>query len=240
MEHKITGIKPIKVKKRYVLAIEQILNLLKEKYYKLGDRLPSERVMSNRLGVSRASIREAYSALEIAGVLESRIGSGTYIKSEDIDPFYENKIKNISSKEHSTYEVLELRKVIEDMAVSLAVKNAVYEDILELENILIKMKSEMKPGKAYTLDTDALFHLLIAKSGGNAALFDVLFNVLKVYKGKLLNSVIEILEKSPGYLDKDIEFHSNMVKYIKNKDLKNARYVMRKHFDEIEKYILGN
>ena len=64
----------------------------------MDKKLPPERLMAKKLGVSRPSVREAYSALEIAGILESRAGSGTYVKSVNINKFYLNKIEDISKK----------------------------------------------------------------------------------------------------------------------------------------------
>ena len=92
-------IKPIETKKRYALVIDQISNLIKKGAFKKGDKLPPERIMAKKLGVSRPSVREAYSALEIAGILESRVGSGTYVQSENINDFLQKNINYIDTKE---------------------------------------------------------------------------------------------------------------------------------------------
>ncbi|MCK5093139.1 MAG: FadR family transcriptional regulator, partial [Spirochaetes bacterium] len=74
-------IKPIETKKRYVLVIDQILDLIRDGAFKTGDKLPPERIMATKLKVSRPSVREAYCVLEIVGILESKVGSGTFVKA---------------------------------------------------------------------------------------------------------------------------------------------------------------
>ena len=71
--------------------------------------------MAEKLEVSRPSVREAYCVLEIVGILESKVGSGTYVKSGDIDQISINKIRDISTQEESPYEILEVRKIIEQI-----------------------------------------------------------------------------------------------------------------------------
>ena len=97
--------------------------------FKAGDKLPPERTIAAKLGVSRPSVREAYCVLEIVGILESKVGSGTYVQSNNIDQISMSKIRDISTQEESPYEILEVRKLIEPEIVSLAVKNATDKEV---------------------------------------------------------------------------------------------------------------
>ena len=230
-------IKPIETKKRYALVIDQISNLIKKGAFKKGDKLPPERIMAKKLGVSRPSVREAYSALEIAGILESRVGSGTYVQSENINGFFEKKINDIAAKEESPYEIFGLRKIIEPEIVALAAKNAKPENISEIESILKRMKSQIKDGQSYTLETDRMFHLTIAKASGNSVLLHTLRYVLDLTEEELWKKIRGQIIKSPEHLTKDIEYHEKVFNCIKNKDVKNARIIMKKHFTEILKEI---
>jgi GntR family transcriptional repressor for pyruvate dehydrogenase complex len=229
--------KPIETKKRYVLVIDQILDQMQKGVFKAGDVLPPERVVAEKLGVSRPSVREAYSVLEMVGILESKVGSGTYVKSSNIDNFYKNKIKDISATEESPYEILEVRKIIEPEAACLAAKSASKEDIVEIENILQQMKSEMKNHSSYTLETDALFHLRIAKASGNAMLFNVMQYILNISNKRLWEVIREELVRTPGHLETDMKAHQDILRSLKNKDFKNARTIMKKHLSQIQKEI---
>lgn len=215
-----------------------MLDIIKKGVFKVNDRLPPERLMAKKLGVSRPSVREAYSALEIVGILESRAGSGTYVKSSNIDNFFRRKIRDISSKEESPYEIIEVRKIIEPEVVSMAAKNSTKEDINEIEEILEKMKSEMKDCESYTLKTDALFHLRIAKASGNAVLLDVMKYILDLSKERLWETIRAEIVKKPGHLERDIKYHESILSCIKNKDVKHAKSIMKRHFSDIQKEIL--
>ncbi len=231
-------IEPIETKKRYALVIDKILELLEKGAFKINEKLPPERVMAKKLGVSRPSVREAYSALEIAGILESRAGSGTYVKSININNFFMSKIEDISSKEESPYEIIEVRRIIEPEIVALAAKNATSKDIKEIERILGKMKLEIKNSGSYTLETDSLFHIKLAKTSGNGVLLNLMKYIIDLTKEKLWGNIREKIVNIPGHLEHDIKYHEDIVRYIRNKDVKNARSLMRKHFNEIKKEII--
>ncbi|EKD34792.1 MAG: hypothetical protein ACD_75C02183G0001, partial [uncultured bacterium] len=66
-------------KKKSSFIADQILRMINSGLYKAGSRLPSERTITEQMGVSRPSLREAISALQIVGILESRPGDGTYV-----------------------------------------------------------------------------------------------------------------------------------------------------------------
>ncbi|WP_461611487.1 FadR/GntR family transcriptional regulator [Cytobacillus kochii] len=66
--------------KLYIEIVKQLRNIIQEEGYQTGDKLPSEREMSERLNVGRSSVREAFRALELLGLIETRRGEGTFIK----------------------------------------------------------------------------------------------------------------------------------------------------------------
>ncbi|MDD2422403.1 MAG: GntR family transcriptional regulator, partial [Heliobacteriaceae bacterium] len=72
--------KPIKTRKIYEEIVEQLRALIAKGNLMPGDKLPSERELSERLGVSRASVREALTALEVMGILDVRPGDGTFVR----------------------------------------------------------------------------------------------------------------------------------------------------------------
>ena len=75
--------KPIKNIKVYEQVIEQIKEMIYQGELKRGDKLPSERELRAQFNVSRASIREAFRVLEMIGLIESRPGEGTFIRSDN-------------------------------------------------------------------------------------------------------------------------------------------------------------
>jgi DNA-binding FadR family transcriptional regulator len=69
--------------KRSSIIAEQIVNKIRSGEYPQGSRLPPERAIAEQMGVGRPSVREAISALQIAGLLESRPGDGTYVQQSN-------------------------------------------------------------------------------------------------------------------------------------------------------------
>ena len=203
----------------------------------MDEKLPPERLMAKKLGVSRPSVREAYSALEIAGILESRAGSGTYVKSINIDNFNLRKIEDISSKEESPFDLLEVRRIVEPEIVALAAKNASIEKVKELEKILERMKEELKRNNIYSIETDAEFHMAIARASDNSIFFNIMAYISNLAKEKLWEKIREKIVNIPGHREKDIKYHESILDFIREKNAKNAKILMRKHFSDIMKEI---
>ena len=133
--------KPIKNNKVYEQVIDQIKNMIYEGDLKRGDKLPSERELKRQLGVSRASIREAFSALEMIGLIKSRPGEGTFIKTD----FDNNLVDPLSLvlllDENVAEELVELRRVLEVDCVKLAAKRASEEDIEHMKLYIDRLLS---------------------------------------------------------------------------------------------------
>ena len=74
------GFKPIKTRRIYEEIVDQLKMMIIQGNLKPGDKLPSERELSEQLGVSRSSVREALSALEAMSILDIRSGEGTFVR----------------------------------------------------------------------------------------------------------------------------------------------------------------
>ena len=108
------------MKRIYQNIIEQFVYLVKEGKLKVGDKLPSERTLAEMFNVSRASVREAFSAMEIIGLIEVRKGEGTYVSNLNISPFINTIAPLFINNENMETDLLEFRKLIEVEAVKLA------------------------------------------------------------------------------------------------------------------------
>jgi len=193
--------------------------------------------MAEKLKVSRPSVREAYCVLEIVGILESKVGSGTFVKSGDIDQISINKIKDISTEEESPFEIIEVRKIIEPEIVIMAVNNAVPEDIKEIEKLLDTMKSEVENSGTYSVETDARFHLRVAQASGNAVFFNIMKYIMDLLRERLWDFIIDGPLANAEDLKKDLEFHEDILRCIKENDQKSVRPRMLRRFNEIQKVI---
>jgi len=232
VENKI--FKKIQTKKKSTVVVDQLVRLINENKLKVGDRLPSERDLSETFGISRGVLRESIRALEIAGIIDARSGSGNFIKS-DANITREIEALNILEEEDNPLDIIMVRKNLEPLAVKMAVKNANKEDIKKLEKILLKMKKNSMEGIVDT-KIDGQFHVAITKASKNKTLLDIMrLIVLKMQKQKFWQYTKEKSIYSLGHSSLYLDEHSRLVDAIKNKNEKLALECINKHLNDVEK-----
>jgi GntR family transcriptional regulator, transcriptional repressor for pyruvate dehydrogenase complex len=165
---------------------DQVYNQLKENVvdgvWQPGEKIPSENQLVLLFGVSRASVRMAIQKMIALGLLESRVGAGTYVRSSGPGP-YINELVSLRLKARDQIEIMEFRKALETEALKLAVERATDEDIAELEAIHHRARKAHKKKDVETyFKEDIQFHSQIFKMSKNSifaaamqTLEDVLF-----------------------------------------------------------------
>src|ERR1700760_3664048 len=137
--------------------------------WKEGEKIPAERELCQSLGVGRASLREALKALEIMGMIETRLGDGTYVcrRSE----FFSRPLlwAIASSSEAETRELVEARILIEVELAGLAAERATAANIDRLSQELDRMEERKATPQAF-VQADVDFHLEIGNAASNQIL----------------------------------------------------------------------
>ena len=227
--------KPIKSDKVYEKVIGQIKNLIYEGKIGRGDKLPSERKLKKQLGVSRASIREAFSALEMIGLIKSRPGEGTFIK----ESFDNNLVDPLSLvlllNENVAEELLELRRVLEVDCVRLAAKRATEEDIEEMAEYIEQLFNS-SGYEEISIKSDKMFHYTIAKASSNKVLEYIMRSISEAMDFHIKNTRTKLVSKTET-MENFAKQHKRIFKAIKNKDSKTAMNEMKNHLDYVEKLI---
>ena len=226
----------VKAKRVYVEIVEQIQNLIRKGKLKSGDKLPPERILAEKLGISRAPLREAISALEILQVIESRGGKGNIIKNTLDSASYASRVKELE-KQVSPFELLEARELVEEEIVGLAAEKATPEDIRELEEALDRMRNALDDS-SQAIKFDIQFHLTVAKVAHNSILLQMMDYLAHGLKGNLW---VNIKQKSwvlPGRPQKRFEEHTEILQSIKKGDKEAARKVMHSHLVNVKKDLL--
>jgi GntR family transcriptional repressor for pyruvate dehydrogenase complex len=192
-----------------------------------GERIPAERELCQKLGVGRASLREALKALEIMGMIETRLGDGTYVckRSE----FFSRPLlwAIASSSEADARELIEARMLIEVELAGLAAEHAKVEHLEELTaqlNRMIKAKTDLEE----FVQADVSFHLAIGRASSNSILMNALHLIRNLLQQWVLTAVAE-----PGVPDKACAQHKRVLAAIKSKDAAAARKEMRKHLQDM-------
>lgn len=168
------------------IIINEIVEHVKSGQLKPGDKLPTERDMSQMFGVGRSSIREAIKGLVLSGYLESAQGKGTFIRKDlPINDLDLNHLQNTLIAERIV-ELMELRQILECNAVKLATERALAKDIQRITQALERMQACQANVQEF-YDPDFEFHVAIAEATHN----EMISEMLKL-----------IIEKSHEYFQK--------------------------------------
>ncbi len=208
-------------------VIAQIQQLLIDGKLKKGERLLPERELAKKLGVSRAVLREALSALESMGILERKKGGGAYVRQFSSEELMKSFVRTKTDKELFE-DLLEIREVVESKAVEWAVLRATEMDIMRMKNALEKMINSDRP----RIEDDVLFHLTISAATHNEILFELSKNI-----GNMLYRTREKTLNLPGRKEECINEHRKIYEAIRDRDVARAVEAMKSHIRIVEKLI---
>jgi DNA-binding FadR family transcriptional regulator len=206
------------------VVINSIKELLLEKKLNPGDKLPNEMEIATGLGVSRGTVREALKILAAYGIIEIKVGNGTYISSEankeSIDPMLFSMLLLKSDNE----ELSEFRKLIECDIIRLVFshkdKNT---DVIEkmeknLKEIEVLCQSPITDGIAEkTYKNDLEFHHLLGQASQNAMAEKVYKFILDIFSYSIKTS-----HKNDELGKFTLESHTKIFNGIKNDNLEEA------------------
>ena len=214
----------------YRVVAARIQDLIREKAYEAGDRLPAERDLSAALGVSRASLREALIALEMGGVVEVRGGSGVYVCGQAAPA------ADLPESGPGPFEVLAARRVIEAETAAMAARNATDTAVDAILAAVLDMERSHEDRASNEL-ADRAFHLAIAQAAGNAAMVgavEYLWNQRGTLWGRLKEHYrTEELRKAT------LGDHRAILGAIAARDPVAARQAMRTHLDRVARTLSG-
>mgnify|MGYP000244581015 CR=1 FL=1 len=222
-------------RKKSAEVARQIVRAIREGTYKPGDKLPTQRDLAEQMGVSRNSVREALSALEILGIVESKVGSGTYISSSLQE---QTVIDDIFLRPKATDDVLDLweaRKEIEAVIVKLASEFASKKSISRIQYALDRMHEALEKDDAVEyLELDKIFHLAIAKACDNALLESIITPLIFITNDYLTETLQEhkLLERCRH----SIQEHKDIFLAIKKGDARGGIKAVRDHFTNVESF----
>ncbi|MDM7957542.1 FadR/GntR family transcriptional regulator [Blastomonas sp.] len=197
----------------------QIGELIDEGTFPPGTRLPGERELAERFGVSRVTIREAEIALQAIGRIEIKTGSGVYVCPEQ--PRSSGILPGVGA-----FEVTEARLLIESEGAALAAKTISDADLGQLEGLLNQMASR---DEAISTKADQEFHATIARASGNAAMVHVIETLWRMRE-----ELPEVKHMYESVCDADANIrareHQDILDALKARDPARARDAMRSHF----------
>ena len=224
-----------KFKSKGALIAEQILLDIKSGKYLSGTRLPSERTIAEQIGVSRPSVREAISALQIVGIVESQPGDGNYVSGDLVMDDLSLQVTKMLEESESPYEILQARKVIEIGSVRMAIREATDEDIQAItdvweEKYIIGLAGDYR---AYTKLGKEL-HLSIARATKNAIVISMVERLLDITVQPLWQNMRRLYyEKDPSRIEQMLNIHDRIVKAVQNRNSVEAILALEADFDVV-------
>lgn len=211
-----------------------LLELIRSGTYPAKSRLPSETEMAEQFGVSRTVIREAVSRLKSEGLVESRQGSGVFVRELSLDtPFRIDP--TVVDSICSVLEVVELRRGLEAEIAALAAERRTKEQLADIKNKLLAIDSDVAAGND-GVDADMEFHRCVARATGNPhflSLWDFISQFLKstmtitrAWEAQQEETRVQVLEE-----------HRALFDAIARKDADGARSAARRHMEMSAKRI---
>lgn len=207
-------------------VINQLTDLIRSGQLQPGDRLPSEREMSEQLGVSRPPLRESLRALEYAGVIETRYGDGIYVKSTDF-PTGANPLFSNILNQYSLEEMIEMRQIVEKAAIELAVERATGEDIEAIREIQANSKKALN-NKEEFVECDFAFHSALAEAARNS----LLFKTVKTMRKMMAEFNRDLLD-SRTFRANVVRQHAAILEALEMRNTMQAVAAMDSHLDNV-------
>jgi GntR family transcriptional regulator, transcriptional repressor for pyruvate dehydrogenase complex len=208
-------------------TIAQIEGMINKGLLKPGDRLPSERELSLKLGISRGILREALKTLESLGYLTRKPGGGTFIR----ELTYRNNEQALSdSLKHATYlDYLAAREMLEQKIVELAIEQASDAELEEIENTIhLVEKGEV------TSEVVLQFHYKLALTTRNVILSNFMQSNSELHKNFVITVGFEDDEDRKKHILRE---HKAILEAIKERNREKAVKAVTAHLDNARKYI---
>ena len=217
-----------KPRRPYRVIADQILELVAENGLAPGDRLPAERELAERFGVSRPSLREALIALEVEGRLDIRMGSGIYVGAP---------ARAAAIEGESPFEVLQARAIVESAIAEEAARRCDPAAVAAMDRILARM-AEAMGDPARSLDLDGAFHIAVAMGTGNGLLADMTADIYRLRLSPFFSRLAAHFE-GPGTWRLALAEHGAIRDAIAAGDAGAARETMRHHLTESQRRFCG-
>lgn len=216
----------IERKKSYMLIVDQIKHLITTGELKVGDKLPPERVLAEKLGVARPTVREALSALEVLAIIDVQVGSGAYVLRVP----QEESSQTIGQleEESSPLELYDVRNAIEGFSVAKAAENASDENIATIREIVADMEKDLERD-VFSLEKDRQFHLSIAQASKNIHVIEIVKYIIGVMKRTLWQKYIMKNIAIEGHKAMYVKNHRMILEAIEARDPEQARAIMLEH-----------
>ena len=211
----------------------QLREAIRGGFYVNGDQLPAERELAERFDTARSTIRKVLLNLETDGLIERRVGSGTFVKSDDMSM---GAAYDIVSRV-SPLELIEARLAVEPHMIRLAVLNATANEIRMLGSILDDLEQCRNDKEAFSRH-DSMFHEWLARSSKNPLLLH-LYQQINAVRGHDQWGAMKTKILSPEEIDEYNRQHRALFEAIERRDMISAVKHIHEHLEKARQDLMG-
>jgi GntR family transcriptional repressor for pyruvate dehydrogenase complex len=217
---------------------DQVFNSLKQEIldrgFEAGDKLPSEAMLGKQFGVSKATIKMALQRLATLGLIETRVGQGSFVRQFDATRYF-SQMKEFMLSDHDISQITEYRLYVEMATARLAIKRAAAENFKRMEDLLRQMEeAAAKNDIVLHGKLDYQFHLEICRATGNnifVLAYEIIGKMLRQHTTILNDGIFrKINAQKPG-----TDIHWKLLQAIKDHDLNACRNCYVTMFSVFEK-----
>lgn len=213
--------------KEYFKVIEYIKEQMKNGTIQIGGKLETERKLSEKLGISRPSIREALRSMENIGLIESKQGSGNYLLGDFSKNLTESFSLMLLMKQVDYVDITEVRRAIELEAYKIAMRSISDQQLKDIKSCLVNPLNERFENEILF---DRSFHFAIVKATGNGFMMNIVEPLASVCE--------ELIEKTLKKATIDereqlAQLHMQIYLGLEEKNLEKGLSAINAHYDLI-------
>lgn len=215
----------------------QIELLLLRGILRPGERLPAERDLAEKLGVSRPSLREALANLQNRGLLTARAGAGVYVEELLDSAFSDTLVQLFAAHDEALFDYVSFRRDMEGMTAERAARHGSDTDLKVVDTVFKRMEAaHQKRDPMEEAKLDAEFHLSIVEASHNIIMLHIMramFNLL--HEGVFYNR--QIIFRNPAIRNDLLAQHKCINDALQARDAAGARHAAEAHMDFVDQFL---
>lgn len=231
--------RPVTPEKLSTAVIRQIEQLILRGILRPGERLPPERELAERLKVSRPSLRDAISKLQVAGLLSAKPGAGVYVADVLGSAFAPALIELFGRHDEAVFDYLSFRRDMEGLAAERAAKFGSDTDLAVVQAVFGKMEAaHTKRDAEEEAQLDAQFHMAIVEASHNVVMLHMMRSMYDLLRGGVFynrQAMFRQRTSRTALLDQ----HRAINDALQERDPIAARATIEAHLDYVEAALTG-
>lgn len=215
-------------------VVKQIEQLILRGILSPGERLPAERELAERLGVSRPSLRDAIGELQARGLLASKAGSGVFVADVLGSAFSPALIQLFATHDEAVFDYLSFRRDMEGLAVERAARFGSDYDLKVIQAILDKMEAAGNPAESEeAAKLDAQFHSAIMDASHNVVMLHMMRSMFDLLREGVFYNRRIMFQQHTTY-EALLEQHRAINAALQARDPQQARAAVEAHLDYVK------